>query len=391
MRRRTSLWASITLLVASLVAAGGAVAPPVNADSDYAERWCDIPLVTPCIESFSINGTPQTASSETGLVLHGPNDLGGYQEINFELSGVAPDTADELEVVINTGSAFIPDRMFGRMALEDVDTGTGAGNHWIRITGSAVTWAHGCDSAMGWPWPCPLTATADEVVFGADIAMLDDRRESTIGMYAGTNAPFNGIFFDDQPDGTQALTTELVAPHFRADGTTVIVGSVRYRLSYRQMRSDMGIPNPETLVPGSLSGTINGGAGGGAFLTQHDPDGGGFFIKASGFTFSLKRIKVAAAHINPTKPKISRTVRATSSRARVAHTFAKPRGAKVTSYVARCTTPRGHTVQATGPATSTRIVVTGLRRGKAYDCRVAARSKAGPSAWSNKVRVAARP
>lgn len=393
MRRRTSLWASITLLAACLVAVLGVSSPPASADSALVERWCDPPpMVAPCVESFSINGVPQTAESATGLVLSEVVDAEEYQNISMELSGVAPATSDVLNVVINTGDLFIPDRMFGRLALDDVDVRREVdGFYRMRIVGSPVIWGRGCDADQPWPWPCPATAESDEVAFGADITMLEDRRETTIGMYVGTNAAFNGIFFEEQPDGTHALTTELVSPHFRQDGTSVIHGDVRYRLSYRQMRLEMGIPNPETLTPGSLSGTINNGAGGGVFDTGHDPDGGGFIIEASGFTFSLKKVEVAAAHINPTRPAISRTLRATPSRARIRHTMATPRGAKVIGYVARCSTSGGHSLQATGPASSSRIAMTGLRHGRTYHCRVAARSKAGPSAWSARVRIAAQP
>lgn len=377
---------SFLLLAASLVAVLGATSPPASAD--FESRWCTS-VPAPCIESFTVAGLPQT----TGLVLDSHDEFDGYREVNLELGELDVGTGDTLNVLINTGPGFIPDRMFGRMALQDVDTATSGGDHFIRIIGRPVRWADGCEADQPWPWPCDIHAPSESVVFGADIAMLDDRTETTIGMYAGTNAAFNGIFFDEQPDGTRALTTELVAPHTfsLSAGHEVITGSVRYRLSYRQMRLDMGIPNPETLVPGSLSGTINGGAGGGSFTTWHDPDGHGFFIQASGFTFSLKKIKVAAARINPTKPRITKTLRATSSRARVVHSYAKARGAEVTGYVARCSTSGGHTVQATGPADSTRIAVSGLRRGKAYYCRVAARSKAGPSAWSDRFRIAARP
>lgn len=296
-----------------------------------------------------------------------------------------------LNVVINTGNAFVPDRMFGAMGLRDVDTWRESdGNHRIRIHGSTVRWALGCNDTS-WPWVCPTTASEDYVRFGADIAMLDDRTDTSIGMYVGTNAAYNGIFLVEQPDGTSALTTEVVAPHFYADGTTPIVGSIRFRLSYRHMRLDMGIPNPETLAPGSLAGTVNGGTGGGTFTTWHDADGHGYFIQASGFTFSLKRLKVRAVRITPTKPRITKTQRVLASRARVYHTYSKPRGAKVTSYLARCVNSGGHVVRDVGPAGSTLIVVDGLRRGRAYTCRVVARSRAGSSVWSDPVRVAARP
>lgn len=376
-------------MAASAVAVVGTSAPPAAAA--YEERWCGT-SPAPCVQSFTVDGVAQTAASPIEVVLHGPQDLGGYRELNLATNNVPVGSTAVLSVVINTGSTFVPDRMFGQMGLADVDTGRSGGTNWIRITGTPVSWAEGCDSEAEWPWPCPATATAEHPVFGADIAMLDDRRDSTIGMYVGTNAAFNGIFFTEGPDGNRALTTQLVAPHTfsAASGFAVIVGSVRYRLSYDQMREDFEIPNPTTLSPGSLSGTINGGSGGGTFTTWHDPDGGGFFIEASGFTFSLKKLRVSASHINPTKPRITKTVRTSATRATVKHSLATARGAKVKGYVARCNT-RGHKVTATGSRHSKRIKVAGLRPGRAYKCRVAAQSKTDRSAWSRTAKIAARP
>lgn len=389
---RNSYLLGLLALVGGTLTAVSTAAP---AGADYTERWCTS-ASAPCISSFLINDVAQTESSPVELVLTPASDLGGYQELNLELSAASAEPApgDVLTVVINTGNAFIPDRMIGRMGLSDVDTWRETdtdGDHLIRITGTPVTWASGCDYEAAWPWPCPSTSTGDDVVFGADIAMLDDRSDTSIGMYVGTNATYNGIFFDEQPDGSHALTTELVAPHLYADGTTPIVGSVRYRLSYRQMRQEMGIPNPETLTAGSLSGTINNGTGGGAFSTWHDPDGGGFFIQASGFTFSVKRIKVRPSRITPSRPTITKDRRITSRRAVLTHSLSTPRGAKVTKYQARCTPRRGAKVLAIGSPTSKKMTVRNLRPGVAYTCQVAARSKAGPSAWSPKVKVRARP
>lgn len=378
--RRRAILTSFALLGSSLAAIAGAttVASPASA---LAERWCSS-VPAPCIESLTVNGVPKTSGATVDL----PTDLGGYREIHPVVTAITAPT-DVVDVVVRTGS-FVPDRMFGRMGLTDVDTGGVPGDRWIRIVGSPVIWAEGC-TAGAWPWPCPSVATADSLVLDADVAMLDDRTESTIGMYVGTNAAYNGIFFDEQPDGSHALTTEVVAPHtYHAGG--VVTGSIRFRLSYDQMRSDMGIPNPETLTPGSLSGTVNGGTGGGAFTTWHDPDGGGFFIQASGFTFSLKKIKVTAAHITPTRPTLTRAKRVSASKARLRHTLATPRGARVTGYLARCTPKRGAVVRGTGAAASASVVVKGLRRATAYTCQVAAQSKAGRSAWSPGVRLRSR-
>jgi hypothetical protein len=383
--RRATL-ASFALLASSLAAVAGSSSPASASDGPFCGPS---PVPAPCIETLTVNGVTKTS----GAYVSGPTDEGGWHQLGFAVTLPLAAT-DVVDVVIDGGTAFDPQRMFGRMGLDDVDTWTGPdGGHRMRIHGTPVTWANGCDSNTPWPWVCPADgiATSDDVVFDADIADFDDPAESTIGMYVGTDAAYNGIFFDEQPDGSHALTTEVVAPHLHADGTTPVVGDIRFRLSYAQMRSDMGIPNPETLTPGSLSGTINGGAGGGSFTTWHDPDGGGFFIEASGFTFSLKKLKVAAAHITPTRPTITRAKRVSATRAKLAHTVATPRGAKVTGYLATCTPRHGKTVRATGTASSAKVVVKGLHRGTAYQCKVAATSKAGRGAWSAPAKVKARP
>ncbi|WP_278258746.1 hypothetical protein [Nocardioides convexus] len=272
-------------------------------------------------------------------------------------------------MVVNTGKTFDPQRMLGTMRLADVDRGTDAsGNHLIRIAGKPVRWALGCNFDV-WPWACPATASSDAVRFGGDIAQLTDPTDTSIGMYVGTNAYYNGIFFEEQPDGSHALTTDIAAPHYYADGSTVITGSIRFRVSYDLMRTDMGIPNPETLTSTSLAGAVKtptGAPAAGKFVTWHDPDGGGFFIEASGFTFSRKRLLVDAARITPTRPALARTVRKTARRGVLVHTRALPRGARVTSYAAYCRSASGHVVRASGAPGSSVVVVTGLRRGRSY-------------------------
>jgi hypothetical protein len=394
MRARAGL-VSLALLGSSLAAVAGAtvVASPASAGI-FTERWCvDVPA--PCIQSFSINGVPQTSSSPVGLILDGPTDLGGYSEVNVELdpNGTMPALTDTLDVVVNTGTGFTPQRMFGTTKLADVDTSTdGSGNHLMEIVGKPVRWTTGCNFDV-WPWTCKPKADTDYTRFSLDIAQLDDPTDTSIGSYVGTNAYYNGIFFEEQPDGSHALTTDIAAPHTYTDDT-VVTGSIRFRVSYALMRQDMGIPNPETLTSTSLVGAVrtpSGTSTTGAFTTWHDPDGGGFFIDASGFTFSRKKIVVDAARITPTRPTITRTKRLTTRAAVLTHTMSKARGARVTSYAATCRNRAGHVVRGTGLATRATVVVTGLRRGKAYTCQVVANSKAGRSLWSPKVGVRARP
>ena len=99
-----------------------------------------------------------------------------------------------------------------------------------------------------------------------------------------------------------------------------------------------------------------------------------------------RTIQVRVGHITPTKPVITRATRVSGRRIWLRHTLSTPRGAKVTGYVARCV--NGSSVlKGTASATATGIAVAGLRAAKAYDCRVAATSKVGRSAWSTWVHV----
>lgn len=393
MRRLLTLSGLLALVATSLAAAVSTTLAPAHAADTLTERWCVDGDPTPCIESFSVNGVPQVKGGTYRMLM---TDIVSSLEFHPEYDNIIlfmdPNhpaaVDDELVVVINTGSTFVPDRLSGSMNLTDVDVSATGGAHRVAIAGSPVIWSEGCNGEF--PIVCTSESTNDTVRFETDIAWMKNRKESTIGQYVGTNAQYNGIFFLEQPDGTHALDTTVGAPHFREDGTTVVVGDITFRLSYAQMRSDMGIPNPETLTPGSLAGTINGGTGGGSFTTWHDPDGGGFFIRASGFTFSTKRLKVRAARITPTRPTATSAQRVTARRGLVMHTFSSPRGARVTSYVALCRNRAGHRVSATGAWDSRRIVVTNLRRGKAYTCQVAARSKVGRSYYSNPIRIRAR-
>ncbi len=382
--RARAILTTLALLGSGLAALVGttSVTSPAAA---AGERWCS-EVAAPCIVSLTVDGATRASGADVTLF---PAEE-GYREMVATVSA-ATSTSQVVEVVVRTGTDFVPDRVAGRMALLDVDPRRTPSGHEVAIRAHPVRWAHGCDNAAGWPYPCPSTAQSNEIVLDADIEMLDDRTDTTIGMYAGTNATYNGIFFDELRDGSRALTTELVAPHFFAGGTTPVVGLVRYRLSYRQMRLELGIPDPETLTPTSLAGSVNNGKAGGVFTTWHDPDGGGFFIQAGGFTFSVKRLKVTPARITPARPALTKATRLAAARARLVHGVASPRGAKVTGYVARCVSPRGHRVTATAPKDAAKVVVKGLRRGTAYTCKVAATSKAGKGAWSAPRKVAARP
>ena len=385
--RRTSIISAVGLLASGLTALA-VQAPAADGKEPFTERWCTTGSARPCVVAATKNGAAVNAgNSEIQMV--SPQDLGGYRNFTVQLNDLIPaSVSDQWSVLIDTGTGFNPERLIGFNTLDDVDMSTNPeGHHLVRLTAHPILWSDGCDSNAAWPWPCPSN-TGDHPKWESDIADLDDNTDSSIGAHAGTNVTFNGIFLQYTSEGTPYLYTEMVSPHLRADGTTVVVGDTRFRVPYSTLRDEWGIPNPETLVPGSFAGSINGNPDGGNFAISQDPDGFGILIDVTGFTFSLKKLKVARGTIWPTRNSILRTSRVTAYKGKVVFTRSKPRGAKVTGYVARCVAGK-HVVTVRGGYPS--IVVTGLHRGVAYYCKVKATSKVGPSAWSVAKKIPARP
>lgn len=386
--RRTSGVAALGLL-ASCLTALAVNSSTAQAEEVFVERWCTTGGARPCVVSATRNGTAVTAETSQ-IELVNPTDHGDYRNFQVSLSGLTEaSVTDQWSVVIDAGAGFHPERLIGFNTMDDVDVWTNTeGHHLVRWTAHPILWSSGCNSAGAWPWPCPTTSAGDVPMMETDVADLDDNGDYSVGAHAGTNASFNGIFLQRTADGTPYLYTEMVSPHFRSDGATVVVGDTRFRVPYPTLRDEWGIPNPETLVPGSFAGSVNGAADGGHFTISQDPDGNAVFVDVTGYTFSLKRIRVARGTVWPTRNSILRTARLSRFKGKVVFTQSRPRGARVTGYVARCVAGR-HVVTVRGAYPS--IVVTSLHRGVAYTCKVRATSKLGPSAWSLARKIPARP
>jgi hypothetical protein len=154
------------------------------------------------------------------------------------------------------------------------------------------------------------------------------------------------------------------------------------------LKDDFDVPNPATMVASSLSGTVNGSTTSGTWSIVNDTAGKAMVVNVSGLTFSVKRLKVRRGVITPTRPTQVSAARTSRHRGFVDFDPSSPRGAKVTGYAGRCVAVSGDDVVT---ATSDNIVrFTGLRAGVGYDCRVRATSAAGPSKWSDTVRMTAR-
>jgi hypothetical protein len=206
----------------------------------------------------------------------------------------------------------------------------------------------------------------------------DKSTDEFVGFDRAQNAQgVNGIFLESAPDGSEFLSSEMVNSHFLTDSSTPFNGQVRFRLPYKMLKESFNVPDPSTMVSTSLVGTVNSASA--TFDIMQDPDGGGVIVDVNGVHFSRKFLKVRRGNIKPTRPAITKAKRVSGALGRVTFTKARPRGARVQGYTARCVSGR-QVVVAQGRYPT--VVVTGLKKGRGYDCRVRAKSKAGPGRWS---------
>jgi hypothetical protein len=210
----------------------------------------------------------------------------------------------------------------------------------------------------------------------------------------------NGPFLETAPDGSQYLESFMANSHqYDSDpGAGVAAldfkGQVRWRLPYRMLTNWFGIPDPGTMVPGSLVGVVrhpDGSVGTATFAFTDDP-GKAWTVDVTDIGFSKNVLRVKTGNIRPTTPSQPFGVRTKAGRGFVDFDASKARGAKVIGYSGECRSVRGDDALGAGTdETVTKLSFGGLTPGVAYDCKVRAASKAGPSRWTKTVRIPARP
>ncbi|MDT4915882.1 MAG: hypothetical protein QOH89_582, partial [Pseudonocardiales bacterium] len=246
---------------------------------------------------------------------------------------------------------------------------------------------------------CPHTAAPDNEVHAQIYGDVNDASwwGDTADMHdqlMGLNSFTNVDYTYEQPDitidpvtGAATMTIPMANAHEDAAHNTFL-GFQKIRLPNRMLRDVYGIPAPETMTPDSLASSVSGGVG--TVHTYQEAGDDAMHVDVSDVTFSLHRLKVKRGTIVPTRPTNVRARRTADHRARIAFTGSSPRGARVSGYEVHCTTSGGGVGVAT-TTPSTVVVVPGLTKGAPYTCQVRARSKAGPSRWSDKVLVRRSP
>lgn len=403
------------------------VAPPAVSDIIPTDpvAACTTGGPRPCIVSFTVNG----AAPPSGVdYIAQTYEIGGSEEVSFNAQkdstfdlGSASLT-DTYSVTIDMGT-LVPRVTSGKAQDVVVSRSRTSGGYQITVTGRPVTVSGQCDQSND-PWVCPEDAVVidDAANFNnvewdgyfdfqiTDYGSWDDvaQRNAMYGMNYFTNVAATSIPPDinyDSAADAYFLQIAMANRRFREDDTTLVQGRSELRIPNAFLRLAYGVPNPELMTGSSLTVT-GGGTAATTSVTQEAGDDA-MVVLLDGLTFpdvhvadhtyrghlragqsSMKVVRVKRGVLTPGKPGITVAKRLAPGKARVTFTQAKARGARVTGSEAVCI-GRGSTVSERGSSPS--IVVTGLKAGRAYDCKVRALSKAGPGRYSASKHLAARP
>jgi hypothetical protein len=253
----------------------------------------------------------------------------------------------------------------------------GDGTYDVTITGNPVTMGVNAEcQTSSWPWQCPATAGANVTSFQGDISDFEQWNDpSQWGDFNGMDIWTNVEASDVPPEITGdplTITVDLANSHELAGASSPFQGFYHVSIP-NQFLIDMGIDDPSTLDPASISTSIGSGT---VVVT---PGTDSTVVDATGITFSPRSLRVKRGTITPTRVVIAHTHR-TTHQAHLSFHKAKPRGSRIKGYQGRCIAKHYATLKKSGPHSP--LVVKGLARGVHYTCEVRARARAGYGRWS---------
>jgi hypothetical protein len=394
---RVPRWLALGALAAGTLAAVTIPTSPASADPG---DWCSAPSAAPCIESVTRDGVPVLPTDPAWQVDLGSFDPGHDLTWNLKWNGAYELPSSELghhwTVVVDTGTV-IPRVVYGNGRHGDVvRTDDGDGTYHISLSAETTQVPEGC-AASPYPWPCPTQATQEPVRFGGQVTDWSNwtdpvQRAAFYGVDFWTDIEVNsfppGVVYHDDT-GVAEMRLDFAAPHFLSDGTTVFHGHFETVLPNDFLHENFFIPSPGTMTPGSLAVAGSGPVSITSITKDSATDP--MRIDVSDMTFTVRKLRVKTGVIVPTRPRGLTAKRVSAHKARLAYELARPRGARITGYAARCVSPEGDKQAAKLSGNESPLKATELREGVRYDCRVRALSKAGPGPWSAEVKVPRRP
>jgi hypothetical protein len=427
---------ALGLIASSLSLVTGFSAPSAAGSSPPSLQDCTTTAgAAPCIESVTVNSgaitTPfsyiawydDTNPSKNIYFFAQKDGTGG----NLGFSALT----DTWRVVIFVGNWEIPRVTHGKAQNVKVTRTHATDGYTVTISGNPVTVSGQCDSSGTY---CP-----EDWVTGLPGGFNNRQWDGYFDFYitdygawnnASQRADFYGMNYFNNIAHTE-LPPQIVTPadpsippyllvnaanrRFLQDGTTLVNGHAELRIPNQFLRDVYGVPDPASMTSSGVTVTGDGGAtvdvfqeaGADAMIVHID---GMHFPNVSGSAptpfagpqsessttmlattkKSLRHLKYKVGTITPTRPTNVHAKRVAAHRAKITFDRSRSRGAKVTGYLVRCVMRHGSAVVKVAGRNSP-IVVKGLAAGRVYDCRVRAKSKAGPSHWSVRVKLRARP
>lgn len=396
-----ALVASATAAVTTSTSASAAPATP----EDFIPRWCSVDPTTPCLESATLDtGTGPVAITKDDDDWHIESTGrltgagGGYEYFMWQVVPQRPPmlgpqlaTNDTWSLTFDTGTLDpeYTEAYAGKPVVQR--TADGDGTHHVTYTGRPVLTTEGCSDT--WPPKCPSTATDWRIQLSGEVHQKNQGKAWNGFDRSQSIDDVNGIFLEKAPDGSRYLLSEMANSHQydndrSGPGTTVtpFTGEVRFRVPYAMLRDYFEVPNPETMVASSLSGSVrkpDGTPSPATWNVVNDTVGQALLVDVSDITFSRKVLRVKRGVITPTPPTRLSEYRTSPRRGAIGYDESDARGANVTGYKGRCVATKGdHVTTSTADGSETRMYFAGLRRGVGYDCKIRAQSKAGPGKWS---------
>jgi hypothetical protein len=393
MHSRVTLPVVLALFLTGLTTPSGAGVP--------SSSWCTDDASPPCVDSATLNGSTAYGNTDwTISVTGGPDDFlwNVFNETvgSYDLGSAA--LTDRWVITFDTGTSL--PRVSFMYGMNSVTTRSSIAGPTYQITVDAnpvrLTDNDECDPGT-WPWTCPETATDEFAGYLGgqitDYGTWDDvaQRESMWGMNYATNIGLTSMppeIVNDPVTGVEQLLLRLANHHYWPGGVDVFEGFVDLRIPNKFLRETYGIDNPATMTSSGLVVTGDGSAA--TATVSQESSGDAMLVDIDGMRFSARAVRIKRGVITPTRPKNILAIRTRARRGKVKFGPATARGSRITGYKARCVPRKGSDVESASGSGSP-LVVTGLRRGVAYDCRVRALSKAGAGKWSVSVKMPAKP
>jgi hypothetical protein len=376
--------------VVLLIAAGLATVAPGGAHA-ADPQFCADGRPAPCLVSILRDGSPVDPVTYSGFVdTYTPPDDDhntGFTLLKNGSDDLAGEVGHVFTVTLDTGT--IQPRIVSGWGVDGhaVRIDDGDGTWQVEVTLEPAEMLMSCDGEA-----CPVIAPDYALRVRAGVH-VDDATwyaagggdpDALTGLdeFSNVNLLWYPPTITVDSAGVVTMDIAMKNSHFYPDGTTVFLGHANIRLPNHVLRDLYGIPDPGTMAPGSFVSTSTSGT----VTSAPTGPGDGWDIVMDGMTFSKQHLRLTRGVITPTRPRDVRAVRVNAHRGKV-FGASSPRGAKVRGYAARCVAGR-HVV--TGSATTSPVVVSGLHTGRRYECRITARSKAGPSRASAVVVLPAR-